>query len=197
MLRFDTYTRMREYSTVNEFGVGTPAVFRNSTFGWGAAIWMEVTEDITPEGAPMSLYHATGTPDGTAKFTFGTGIPQVGTIGPCAYNGTLAAATAIAADLALGKVTRYYLWVQISGLSSASLQFTGATAINDMIWPSSTAGNWDNFATIKVNVDLTATTYVWNLAPYGYLMVGDTSTLFTAAAGTAVISSPWWKAYTI
>ena len=183
MLRFQTHTLMREYSTTDQFGVGTPAIFMNGTTGiHSVAIWLKAKENIAIQGGPAFLYHSSTVPDGSTMYDEnGTGaVGGLGCIGGYAYNGTLDAST-----------TNYYLWVQVRGLSSASLLMSADTLVDDKFWPSTTDGTWDNFTADRANVDATATTYFWNIPPYGFTLAIDTTSTMVVPAGDCMFLSPW------
>jgi hypothetical protein len=155
----------------------------NGTTGiHGMAIWYKVDSNVAIQGAPMYIYHSSTVPDGTVKYDEnGAGsIGGLGCVGAMAYNGTLDCSS-----------TTRYAWIQVRGLSSASLYMSADTLAGDNFFPSTSDGTWDNFTTDKVNIDSSDSTYAWNIPPYGFTLAIDTTSTMVVPAGDCVILSPW------
>jgi len=199
MLTFDTYTRMRELSTIDANGLGEFARFKNASWPkYGFAIWAKCHENVAVQGAPAFFYASSGVPDGRVVYDEdGTGsIGQPSCIGPFAYNGTVNFTTTSAYPNAYG-----YCWIQTFGLSSASMAVYGASGsavqdvtVGDLIWPSTGDGHWQAYGNTggeyRVSTVSSATLYAFNGAPIG-VCLADTTSLAVMAAATAMIHSPW------
>jgi len=198
MLTFDTYSRMRDLSTDDAYGLGEIARFKNgSSFPkYGYAMWAKNHESITVQGGPLYWYASSGTPDGRLMYNKdGTGSCLAGAcVGAAAYNGTV--------DFTAYTLTYGYLWCQIGGASSASaalLSFNTSTAADvaagDLIFPAihDDDGYWQNGA-IYINIDLTASTYIRQMNPMGFAQVIDTTTTGVIVATGVIWQSPWMQA---
>lgn len=192
MLTFDTYARMREYSAVDFFGLGEFARFKNAGYPkYGFAIWLKCAENIAIQGGPLFLYTASGVADGTVLYLDidKSAVEQgfSGVIGPSAVNA--------AVDLSATGYNPGYLWVQTFGLSSASMKFSGDVIVGDRIYPSETDGTWaawgNSYTESVVNIDLTATTYVYDTPDFGFALLADVTSTCVVTAGMAMIQSKW------
>jgi len=200
MLTFDTYTRMRELSTIDAFGLGEFARFKGTSFPkYGYAIWCKNHENVAIQGAPAFFYASSGVPDGRVMYNEdGTGaLTQASCVGAFAYNGTVNFTTTANYPNAYG-----YCWIQTFGLSSASALVWGAgnsaaedVVAGDLLWPSPTDGTWyayGNSATeYRTAVAGSATLYAFNGAPIGLAIKVDVTSTGVLAAASVVWHSPW------
>ncbi len=199
MITVSEYTRMRDISDTDEHGVGTVWRFKNSTWGYGIAVWCKCPDNLAVQGAPASFYASAGTPDGNVKYDVSGGVDeQTSVLGAFAYNGTVDFSSSASYP------NDGYCWVQLAGLSSASVSMYGAgtSAADDVaagagLWPSGTAGRWWAYGEAAGEyrnnaTENSATLYVFNFPPLGIALDDDTSAATgVLAAGKVMFHSLW------
>lgn len=177
-MKLISLTEFKQMYTSAEYPVGTVVQAKSSVVGIVTGIFVKFREAIAIQGGPCYLYHATGVPDGSVMYDEnGTGsMGQHGCLGAAAYPGVVTIST--------------YGFVQQYGVTTASLAFNGDCAVDSLIFPSTTDGQWVPVTTVSVAVNVTAATVVYNISPFGFVMANDGNTLNVLAAAMAFLHVP-------